>query len=75
MNKIKKQKIEINKSDVELWLDINNRDNSLDLSKFNNLKTFNYEAMNSSTEYAKMRDYIDYESVIENAREYKWMIL
>ena len=42
MNKIEKQKIQIDKSDVELWLDINNRDMSLDLSKFNNLKTFKY---------------------------------
>ena len=75
ISKIEKQKIRIDKSDVELWLDIYNRDFSLDLSKFDKLQKFDYEAMDLSTEYVRMRDYIDYESVIENAGEYKWMIL
>lgn len=75
IHNIKKQKITIDKADVEKWLDINNRDMSLDISKFKNIEKYYYEDMNLSTEYVKMRSYLDYEVLIENIKEYKWMIL
>ena len=48
---------------------------SLDISKFKNIEKYYYEDMNLSTEYVKMRSYLDYEVLIENIKEYKWMIL
>ena len=75
INEVKKQKVSINKDEVEKWLDINNRDMSLNISKFKNIEKYYYEDMDLSTEYVKMSNYLDYEMLIENAKEYKWMIL
>lgn len=68
------KKVKCTKQDVEKYLDMNNRDMSLDMTRFNNVEYHFYEDLNLPTFTIKVSDYINYEEQIENVKDFKWMI-
>ncbi len=74
-NTIVPKKAICTKEDVDNWIDMNNRDLSLDISKFKNVQYYFYEDLDLPTDTVKVSDYINYEELIENVKDFKWMIL
>ena len=62
------------KQDVNNWIDMNNRDLSLDMKKFKNVQCYFYEDLNLRTSTIKVSDHLNYEELIENVKDYRWMI-
>lgn len=68
------KKVICTEEDVNNWIEMNNRDNGLDMSKFKNVQYYSYEQLNRPSDTVKLSDYLDYEKLITNCEEYKWMI-
>ena len=64
----------ITKEDVNNWIDMNTKDTSLDMTRFNDVEYYFYEDLDLPTDTVKVSDYINYEDLIENVKDYKWMI-
>ena len=62
------------KQDVNNWIDMNNRDLSLDMKKFKNVQCYFYEDLNLRTSTIKVSDHLNYEELIENVKDFRWMI-
>ena len=69
------KKVVCTKEDVNNWIDMNNRDTSLDMTKFKNVQYYFYEDLDLPTPTVKISDYLNYEDLIENVKDFKWMIL
>ena len=54
---------------------MNNRDMSLDMTRFKNVKYHFYEDLDLPSKTIKVSNHINYEKQIENVKEFKWMIL
>ena len=68
------KKVICTKEDVNNWIDMNTRDTSLDMTRFNNVEYYFYEDLDLPTDTVKVSDYINYEDLIENVKDYQWMI-
>lgn len=68
-------KVTCTKEDVNNWIDMNSRDMSLDMTRFKNVEYHFYEDLDLPSKTVKVSNHINYEEQIENAKEFKWMIL
>ena len=71
---ISSKKVTCTKEDVNNWIDMNTRDTSLDMTKFKNVQYYFYEDLDLPTPTVKISNYLNYEDLIENVKDYQWMI-